>query len=206
MDYNFGERTGSAVRAGQTATIGYWQNKNGQALIKSLNGGPTATQLGNWLATTLPNLYGAGAGQNNLTGKTNTQVAAFYKTLFQRTSQTAAGAGPAKVDAQLLAVAFAVYVTNRNLAGTTATPYGFTVDSVGVGAATINVANNGAAFEVPNGATVRVIDLLLTANRRSFGGRLFDLNGDGDATDALEKSYRTLANDVFTRINEDGDI
>jgi hypothetical protein len=206
MDYNFGERSGGAVHAGQTATIGFWQNKNGQALIKSLNGSSSATQLANWLATTLPNLYGVDAGQNNLTGMTNTQVASFYKTLFQRTSQTAAGAGPPKVDAQILAVAFAVYVTNSNLAGMTAAQYGFTVDSAGTGAATCNVAGHGAAFGAPNGATVRVIDLLLAANRRSSGGLLFDLDGDGDATDSVEASYRTMANSIFTRINEEGDI
>jgi hypothetical protein len=61
------------------------------------------------MAATFPNMYGAGA--NNLAGKTNTQVAAIYKTLFAR---TAAGGGPAKMDAQVLATAFAVYLTNQN--------------------------------------------------------------------------------------------
>ena len=46
-------------------------------------------QLGNWLATTFPNMYGAGA--NNLAGKTNAEVAAFYTTLFKRTTRSAAG-------------------------------------------------------------------------------------------------------------------
>src|SRR5690606_28342088 len=47
VNYNFGERPlpGSTVAAGQTASIGFWQNKNGQSLIKSLNGGPGATNL-----------------------------------------------------------------------------------------------------------------------------------------------------------------
>src|SRR5262249_55198779 len=68
VNYNFGERPGAGgqVSSGQTASIGFWQNKNGQNLIKSLNGAPNATQLGNWLAATFPNLYGAGAGPNNL--------------------------------------------------------------------------------------------------------------------------------------------
>ena len=37
-NYNFGERppAGGTVSAGQTATIGFWQNKNGQALLRSL--------------------------------------------------------------------------------------------------------------------------------------------------------------------------
>ena len=33
--------------------------QNGQALICRPNGGPTATQLGNWMAATFPNLYGS---------------------------------------------------------------------------------------------------------------------------------------------------
>src|SRR5207244_262988 len=113
INYNFAERPlpGAPVHAGQTAAIGFWHNKNGQDLIKSLNGGANAIQLGNWLAATLPNMYGASAGANNLDGKTNTQVAAFYTSLFVRTSSVN---GPPKVDAQSLAVALAVYVTNQD--------------------------------------------------------------------------------------------
>src|SRR5207253_2891136 len=118
-NYNFGERpaTNGGVAVGQTATIGYWQNPNGQNLVRSLNGGATATQLGHWLAVSFPNLYGT------LDGVTNAGVAAFYKGLFARTAQTAPG-GPPKVDAQVLATALAVYVTNQSLAGTTAAAYG----------------------------------------------------------------------------------
>ena len=46
------------MQKGQTAGIGFWNNKNGQALIKALNGGPTSTQLGDWLAATFPHLLG----------------------------------------------------------------------------------------------------------------------------------------------------
>ena len=44
VNYNFGERLpiGSPVQQGQTAGIGFWQNKNGQALINALNGGSTS--------------------------------------------------------------------------------------------------------------------------------------------------------------------
>src|SRR5262249_13210010 len=73
---------GQGVGKGLTAGIGFWQNSNGQALLKSLNGGATATALSAWLAATFPNLYGASAGANNLTGKTNAQVAAFYLSQF----------------------------------------------------------------------------------------------------------------------------
>ena len=44
INYNFGETpaTTSGVQAGQTATIGFWQNKNGQDIItKYCNGSPS---------------------------------------------------------------------------------------------------------------------------------------------------------------------
>ena len=47
------------VGAGQFATIGFWQNSNGQAVINSFNGSSTSTALGNWLASNFPNLFGA---------------------------------------------------------------------------------------------------------------------------------------------------
>src|SRR5262249_13577435 len=61
LNYNYGERPAAtgAVGQGQTASIGFWNNKNGQALIKALNGGSASTQLGDWLAATLPNMFGA---------------------------------------------------------------------------------------------------------------------------------------------------
>ncbi|MGD9856654.1 MAG: tandem-95 repeat protein [Planctomycetaceae bacterium] len=208
INYNFAETSAgsSAVHAGQTATIGFWQNKNGQALIKSLNGGPQAQQLSNWLATTFPNMYGANAGTANLTGMTNAQVAEFYKVLFKRNGNNSGQSGPPKVDAQVFAVALAAYVTNQNLAGAVAAGYGFIVDSSGVGAATINVGSNGAAFGVPNATEVRVLDLLLAVNARTQRGILYDLNGDGDTNDPNEGLYRGMANDVFSLINEQGDI
>jgi hypothetical protein len=134
------------------------------------------------------------------------QVAEFYKTLFKRNSKPAAGSGPPKVDAQILAVALAAYVTNVNLAGSAAVAYGFTVDAFGLGASTFNLGAQGAAFGAANHSTVRVLDLLLAVNARSANGLLFDLNGDGDTNDPFEASYRTMANDVFSAINEIGDI
>jgi hypothetical protein len=35
---------------------------------------------------------------------------------------------------------------------------------------------------------------------------LYGLNDDGDATDDLEILFRTMANDVFSAINEQGNI
>jgi uncharacterized delta-60 repeat protein len=199
-NYNFGERptTTGAVSAGQTAGIGFWQNNKGQNLIQSLNGGSTATQLGHWLAVTFPNIYAS------LDGKTNAGVAAFYKQLFARTAQTAP-AGPPKVDAQVMATALAVFVTNQSLAGTTAATYGFQVTATGVGTRTFNVGSDGGAFGIANNSVVSVLDLLLAVNARSHNGVLYDLNGNG-LIDSTEASYRTIANDIFTAINEAGSI
>ncbi|HEV3447986.1 MAG TPA: hypothetical protein VG099_25330 [Gemmataceae bacterium] len=199
-NYNFGERpaTTGGVAAGQTATIGFWQNPNGQKLVLSLNGGATATQLGHWLAVTFPNMYGS------LDGMSNAGVAAFYKQLFARTAHTAPG-GPPKGDAQVLATALAVYVTNQTLAGISATAYGFQVSATGVGARTFDVGNKGVAFGVANNSRLSVTDLLLAVNARERNGLLYDMDSNGKI-DSSEASYRTMANDIFTAINEAGDI
>src|SRR5262249_12641542 len=85
------------------------------------------------------------AGANNLTGKTNDQIATLYVSLFKRTS---AVYGPPKLDAQVLAVAPAVYVTNQNLAGATVAAYGFEVSTTGgLATSTYDVGDaNRAAF------------------------------------------------------------
>jgi hypothetical protein len=51
MNFNYGEQPAAKgpAQAGQTAGVGFWNNKNGQALIKGLNGG-VGTRLGDWLA------------------------------------------------------------------------------------------------------------------------------------------------------------
>ena len=103
LNYNYGERPAAtgAVQHGQTAGIGFWNNKNGQALIKALNGGGTSTQLGDWLAATFPHMFGASSGSNNLTGKTNAYVASFFQTPVRRQGPEArrpgAGHGPGRL-------------------------------------------------------------------------------------------------------------
>lgn len=196
-NYNFAERsTGGGT--GQTATIGFWQNRKGQELIRALNGGAFDTQLGHWLAATFPNMY------SMLDGMTNSQVAAHYKSLFARNGQSSPG-GPPKTDAQVMATALAVYVTNQTLAGTTAVAYGFAVTATGVGTRTFNVGARGAAFGVANGSFVSVMDLLLAVNARSRNGVLYDADGNGQI-DSTEAGQRTVANDVFSAINEAGGL
>jgi hypothetical protein len=167
---------------GDTATIGFWNNKNGQALIKSLNTGPSSTALATWLATNFPHLYGADAGANNLTGKTNTDVAALFQKFFNVKG--------AKTDAQVLGAALAVYVTDSDLAGTAATKYGFTVTSGGTGDKTYNVGSLGTAIGLQNNTTYTVLQLLRQADLDKANGT-FNANA---------------FNSIFDGINQKGDI
>jgi hypothetical protein len=179
---------GIGVQRGQSAGIGYWQNKNGQALIDSFNGGPTSTALSSWLAATLPHLYGTNAGSHNLSGLTNAQVAAFYVTLFNQQ-------GP-KLNAQVLDTALDVYATTLSLGGTAAQAYGFDVTAYGLGASDYNVGANGAAFGVANNTTLTVFAILEGADRLAVNGVLY--NDDS----ALCKE----ALNVFSGINEVGGL
>jgi hypothetical protein len=171
-----------------TGGIGFWHNKNGQALIDSFNGGPSSTALANWLALTFPNLYGAGAGANNLTGKTNLQVAAFYQSLWALQND--------QPDVEVLATALNVYATTASLGGAQGAAYGFHVTAQGLGARSLNVWDAGPAFGVANGTVLNVYQLLERANDRAVNGVLY--NGDAH--------LRDLAEDLFDRLNRAGGI
>jgi hypothetical protein len=190
LNYNYGEQppAGGNVQHGQTAGIGFWNNNNGQTLIKALNGG-TGHQLGDWLATTLPNIFGANAGSNDLAGRNNVAVAALFQSDFLLKG--------VKLDAQVLATALSVYVTNATLDPTNvAVHYGFTVSGDGVGTATVNVGSNGDAFGVANNTTMTVLDLLLSTDDQAVNGVLYK----GNVT------KRNEANNVFSSVNLDGNI
>ena len=94
---NSTESQSGLLGPGMTGAISFWQNSDGQALIKSLNGSSTAKKLGNWLASKLPGLFGSGAGTgNNLSGKTNLQVAAYFQQVFAVSRHEAAGPEPCR--------------------------------------------------------------------------------------------------------------
>jgi hypothetical protein len=182
--------TGSGQRVGHglTGDFGFWHNPNGQALLTSFNGGATATALSAWLASTFPNLYGVNAGGNNLTGRSNAQVAAFYLSQF-------ALHGP-KVEAQVLAVALNVYATTASLGGSAGAAYGFTVSATGLGARLYNVGADGAAFGVANNTTLNVYQLLQAVDQRAVNGVLYNGN----------TTLRQKAADLFAALNDAGDI
>jgi hypothetical protein len=149
------------MSTGDTATVGFWHNTNGQALINALNGGSISTALAAWLATNFPSLYGANS-PNNLTGKTNADVAALFLTFFAEKDNT---------NAQMLAVALSVYVTNALLAGgTTAQGYGFVVSNTGAGALTYNVGSLGSDIGLVNNTSYTLLQLLQQADRQKSLG------------------------------------
>ncbi len=179
INFNFGELTTSTggLRQGDTATIGYWHNKNGQALIKTFNGGPTSTKLGDWLAQTFPNLYG------NLAGETNDQIAQVFLELFKVKGQ--------KTSAQILATAFAVYATTDSLGGgAAAQAQGFNVSSGGTGSRTFNVGSSGTAIGLTNNTDYTALYLLQQADLEMKNGT-FNANA---------------FNSIFDGINQKGDI
>ena len=197
LNYNFGElRTNnSPVVHGDAATIGYWRNSNGQALIKSFNGASSSTALATWLANTFPNLYGSGAGSRSMLSNgsplTNAQVAQKYINVFFNVSGQ-------KTDAQVLATALAVYATSTNLSGTNtlAAAKGFNVSAAGIGVKTYNVGSNGSAFGVANNTVLWIKELLAATNSQSSSGSLYTGN----------QTKINQANTVYNGVNTSGDI
>ncbi len=190
VEYDFGEiKFSSCTQAkplscGDTATIGYWANNNGQALIKSLNGGTSATNLATWLTSSYPNLFPA-----SLNLKTNTDVAAYFVKLKNASGD--------KVEAQVMAVALATYVTDSDLAGTAASSYKFTVNSTGAGGKTYNTGSNGSAFGLSNNTNYTVLTFLQAANASA---------SNGIVSGSTSSSARTAQGTIFNGINTAGDI
>ena len=106
--------------------------------MQSFNTGSSSTALSAWLATNFANLFGAGAGVNNLTGLSNAQVATFFKNQFTRYGDTAALVA--------LGAALDVYATTASLGGSAGQAAGFLVTALGLGAEIFNVGLDGAAF------------------------------------------------------------
>jgi hypothetical protein len=171
------------VQKGQSATVNFWLSSTGLQLLNAFNGGPGSTALGNWLASRYANLYGAGAGANDLAGLTNAGVAAYYQSLF-----AADGNGAAT---QVLTAALNLYATTLRLGGAVAACDGFLVTYDGVGNSVYNVGANGAAFGVANNTTLSVAALLAAANSQAANGVLYG----GSTTLTAE------ADVVFTAIN-----
>ncbi|MCA9214748.1 MAG: hypothetical protein KDB27_16870 [Planctomycetales bacterium] len=189
-DYDFTE-VGQAVQAGDTATIGFWQNKNGQALIEQ--GG---SNLANWLTDNFGNVFA-----NTFTGGDGEDVARFYKDEFFKKKLK----GTSKVDAQFMATALATYFTSSNLSGgNVAASYGFNVTETGIGTNVVNVGESGEAFGVDNNTNMTIMSKLVatnnstdtdgTMNNDADGySHIYDANGDG-ILDFAENTLRGTKN------------
>lgn len=165
---------------GDAATIGFWHNKNGQAVINSAAG---KTNLSFWLSSNFPCLLGG------LQGDTDAQVAAAYLTAFSKP-----GGLVANDTVQIFAVALACYFTSTDLGGnSTAAGKGFNQTPGGTGSLLYNVGSNGAAFGVPDNSEISILTLLQDANA------LCPLSGQSTAI------LQDL-NNVFNGINQGGDI
>lgn len=187
----------SEVYAGQFATIGFWRNQNGQAVINSFNGSSSSTQLGNWLATNFPHLFGVSNPYTgtSLAGLTNAQISTLYAGLSN-------GGVTQNTYLQAFANALGLYADTTSLGGASivanglAAQFGFVVTASGAG--TFNVGSNGAAFGVPNNTSLPVFQILqIVDNNFSAATGLF-YGGNQSTT--------SLANNVLNGINTTGDI
>jgi hypothetical protein len=164
--------------SGDTATIGFWQNKNGQGLILGASNAPA---LANWLAGTFPCLYGT-SSSSNLTGKANSVIADRFVTLFK-------GSTP-KTDAQVMCLALGCYFTSTSLGGGTGpVKFGFNQTPGGTGVKMFNVGSYGTSLGLQNNTSYTILQILQAANNVRCGNQ-----------------NATLPNDLFDAINTGGDI
>jgi hypothetical protein len=179
---------GKSVTTGLTGSMGFWGSKNGQALIGNFGTTAGGQSLADWLATTFPNLYGSGAGSNNLSGDTNAQVASFY---LAKVNQSGS-----KAEAQVLAEALNVFATSSLLGGSAAKSYGFTVSTTGLGALSYSVGQDGAAFGVSNNTTLNVFEMLMAVNKKAGTNGLYGGNS----------TLQSEVADLFQSLNQAGSI
>jgi hypothetical protein len=171
------------VRQGDTASIGFWDNKNGQGLINRAIAAAGQPSLANWLATSFPYLYGANSA-NNLAGKSNAAVAALFVQFFNVQGQ--------KTDAEIMSAALGCWFTSSTLNGNTgaAHNFGFNISSDGTGSHTYNVGSLGTVIGLQNNTSYTVLLLLQQAN----------LTKQNSALDA------SAFNEIFAAINQLGGI
>jgi len=157
-----------SVGSGQYASWGFWQGQDGQATICSFGNGPSDTCLGNWLASSFPNLFGCSnpyisgyltqCGASSLAGLTNQQIATLCTKLstFGTNQDTYA---------QAFACALGIYADTGAFGGdSTCSGYGFNVTWGGYSGATFDVDSNNAPFGVSRNASLSVWSILQNVN------------------------------------------
>ncbi|HMN42668.1 MAG TPA: SdrD B-like domain-containing protein [Phycisphaerales bacterium] len=183
-DYNFSEFVGGDVLGSKDiAAVSFWIKSDGQNLIKSLNGSSSAQRLGVWLAETFPNLFGSGAGSYSLDGKTNSQVAS---AIISRAANSAT-----KLEAEVLAAALSIYVTNSAYAGgTMASSFGFRVNLAGSGFSTYSTGGSGSLLGLGNNTSQILFDLISGADRAASNGIIY--SGNSSARTNLYNYFRAM--------------
>ncbi|MGA2258201.1 MAG: hypothetical protein ABSG53_26335, partial [Thermoguttaceae bacterium] len=138
------------VQQGDFATTAFWNATCGKNLLYSLNGGSSATGLGNWLASNFPHLYGAQVDSSNacekdLAGATNAAVDGFFATLCSTNLSYA----------QILSTALACYASDTVLAGCTVSYFYTSVNGNGLNC--YNVGTCGSVLGLTGSQTVLAI-------------------------------------------------
>jgi N-acetylneuraminic acid mutarotase len=151
----------------QSKPTSFWAGGQGQQLLNQFGLTSAGQTLGQWLATTLPNLYGGAIGAPNLSASSNAQVAAFYLTLFNTPN-------PPILDAEVMDTALNVFASTTSLGGGVAQGYGFVVNATGLGACWYNVGVNGQAFGVANFTALNVYQILQAANNSAMAGEAWN--------------------------------
>jgi hypothetical protein len=172
---------GGQLDSGTTPNPNFWGRTNGINLLLNFNGSFASTALGNWLAKSFPNLFGARSQYFNLTNASNLEVTLDY--------ELGSFFAP-KVWVDMLTTALDIYATTAGLGGATAAAYGFDVSTTGIAGATLNVGQSGSAFGLANNSRHTVLDLLLAANERSSNGQLF--GGNNAARNQADALFVTL--------------
>jgi hypothetical protein len=157
----------SGIKAGDFATIKFWNDTYGQGIFNSLNGGASATALGNWLASNFPHLYGAQADpgnacEKNLAGLKNSDIDSFFATLCSTNTNYA----------QILATAFSAYATDSVLAGRSVAY--FNTSSNGSGLDYFNVGSGGSALGLSGSQTV--LTIINAADQQAYSSSNFNAN------------------------------
>jgi hypothetical protein len=166
---------------GNTATIGFWDSKNGQAVIMSAGTTKDGKTLAQWLTTNFPNLYGSA----NLTDNN----ASVYK-LFD----TYKSANGTKTNAQVMATALAIYFSDPTI-GQTATSLSFGFKS-SVADVKIDVSKNAAfASYADSTGMMTVLQLLKQTNTNTLNGVIF--GGKGAKWTAVNDVFDTSINQKF---------
>ena len=164
-----------------TGTADFWAGSYGQNLIKSLNSGSTSKTLGNWLASNFPNLYGS------LAGKTNADIACIMQSINDSCYQ---------VEADVLATALSIYVTDADLAGMKAVGYGFHVSFLGSGAKKVNVGSTGVFLGLNSNSFYSLYDLIDAADGKASKGIILGSSSYG----------RSKVGGLFSALNCAGSI